>query len=331
MRDSVAVKGGPLQIAPVARGITVIDTGMAGQRELNAVYLVAGEEPTLVETGPGADGPVVLRALERLGMSAGELAHVVVTHIHVDHAGGAGALLDRFPRAKVWVHEIGAPHLEDPTRLVASTARTYGPERMRAFYGATLPVPADRIRSIADGDRIDLGDRMFHVLHTPGHASHHVSLLDDATGAMFTGEAIGSHLPWADCFRPALPPPETDVEIALKSIERMRAAGPSILLTSHYGPVVPVDRAFDRGAERIRAWSETVRRELLGRPTRDPDEIVPVLVDQASAEYETDSGLPFDRGRYDAIGSIRMNVQGLARYWRKRWEREESEPSPQPS
>jgi hypothetical protein len=117
----------------------------------------------------------------------------------------------------------------------------------------------------------------------------------------------------------------------LKSIERMRAAGPSILLTSHYGPVVPVDRAFDRGAERIRAWSETVRRELLGRPTRDPDEIVPVLVDQASAEYETDSGLPFDRGRYDAIGSIRMNVQGLARYWRKRWEREESEPSPQPS
>jgi glyoxylase-like metal-dependent hydrolase (beta-lactamase superfamily II) len=325
------VEGVPLQVAPVASGITVIDTGMAGQRELNAVYLIAAVEPTLIETGPGADGPVVLRALERLGISAGELAHVVVTHIHIDHAGGAGALLDRFPRANVWVHEVGARHLEDPARLVASTSRTYGPERMRAFYGETLPVPADRIRSIADGGRIDLGDRRLHVLHTPGHASHHVSLLDDASDAMFTGEAIGSHLPWAGCFRPALPPPEADVEVALMSIERMRAAGPRILLTSHYGPVAPADQAFDRGAERIRAWSETVRRELTGRPTRDPDEIVPVLVDQARAEYETDSGRPFEMGRYDAIGSIRMNAQGLARYWRKRWEREEGDPSPQPS
>jgi glyoxylase-like metal-dependent hydrolase (beta-lactamase superfamily II) len=331
MRDSVAMETEPLEIASVANGITLIDTGMAGQRELNAVYLIAAAEPALVETGPGADGPVVLRTLERLGISAGDLAHLVVTHIHVDHAGGAGALLDRFPRATVWVHEVGAPHLVDPTRLVASTARTYGPEQMRALYGETLPVPADRIRSIADGDRIGLGDRTLKVLHTPGHASHHVALLDEASGAMFTGEAIGSHLQWADCVRPALPPPEADVEVALTSIDRMRAAGPSILLTSHYGPVAPADRGFDRGAERIRAWSETVRRELSGRPTRDPDEILPVLVDQARAEYESDSGLPFDMGRYDAIGSIRMNAQGLARYWRKRWEREENQPSPQPS
>ncbi len=317
------------EMAPVASGITVIDTGMAGQRELNAVYLVAAGEPALVETGPGADGPVVLRSLERLGVGADDLAHIVVTHIHVDHAGGAGALLARFPRATLWVHEIGAPHLLDPARLVASTARIYGAERMRAFYGETLPVPADRIRPMSGGDRVGLGDRSLQVLHTPGHATHHVSMLDDATGAMFTGESIGSHLPWADSYRPALPPPEVDVEAALDSIHRMALTRPSVLLTSHFGPVVDPDDGFSRAAERIRSWSETVRRELEGRPERDADDVVPLLTDQAREEYERDSGLPFDLSRYDAIGSIRMNTQGLARYWRKRWEREAGE-APRP-
>lgn len=320
----------PLAVTPVADGITLIDTGMAGQRELNAVYLIASDEPALVETGPGADGTVVLEALENLGISPDDLAHVVVTHVHIDHAGGAGALLDRFTRARLWVHEIGAPHLVDPTRLVASTERTYGPERMRVFYGETLPVPAGRIRSVSGGDRIGLGDRSLEVLHTPGHASHHISLLDDSSGAMFTGESIGSYLPWADCFRPALPPPEVDVEAGLASIERMRAMSPRLLLTSHFGSVAPADEGFDAGSRRIRAWSETVRRELDSRPERDPAELVPILTEQARKEYERDSGQPFDPARYDAIGSIGMNAHGLARYWRKRWQRE-GNPAGQPS
>src|SRR4029077_7133097 len=134
----------------------------------------------------------------------------------------AGELLRRFPRATVWVHERGAPHLVDPTRLLASTARTYGEERRRRYYGATLPCPADRLRVVVDGEEIDLGDRRLDVLHTPGHASHHVALHESVGGAMFTGEAVGPPLPWADCYRPALPPPEADVELALGSIRRMR-------------------------------------------------------------------------------------------------------------
>ena len=118
-----------------ADAIRTIDTGMAGQRELNAVYVIGSDEPCLVETGPGADGPVVLAALDALGIGAPELAHIVVTHIHMDHAGGAGALLRRFPNATLWVHERGIPHIVDPTRLIESTARTYGEARMRAFYG----------------------------------------------------------------------------------------------------------------------------------------------------------------------------------------------------
>ena len=265
---------------------------------------------------------MVVRALGELGIGPGELAHVVVTHVHLDHAGGAGALLRRFPRATVWVHEIGLPHLVDPTRLVASTVRTYGEARMMALYGTTLPCAPERLRPVTDGSRIDLGDRAFEVLHTPGHASHHVALLDDATGALFTGEAIGSHLPWADCYRPALPPPEVDVEAALASIRRMSARTPSVLLTSHAGPVDDPEAGFRRSAERILTWSEIVRSELQGRPERGPGDVVGTLREQARREYERDSGLPFDEGRYDAIGSIAMNAAGLARYWRKRWQRE---------
>lgn len=306
----------------VADGVRQIDTGMAGQRQLNAVYLLIGDEPSLVESGPGADAPVVIAALETLGIGDADLAHIVVTHIHVDHAGAAGVLLDRFPRARVWVHERGAPHLVDPSRLIASTARTYGEARMRSFYGETLPCDPDRLSPVADGDRIPLGRRTLDVIHTPGHASHHVALHDAASGAMFTGEAIGSHLPWADCYRPALPPPEADIEAAISSIGRMRERRPTSLLTSHFGRVGDPEEGFERGSARILAWAANVRGRLERSPETSIDDLEEHLLEQAREEYEADSGEPFDRGRYDAIGSIRMNAEGLARYWRKRWERE---------
>jgi glyoxylase-like metal-dependent hydrolase (beta-lactamase superfamily II) len=321
MRNSRSVEA-PSAYPAVADGVRAIDTGMAGQRELNAVYLLEGDEPCLVETGPGADGQVVLAALRTMGIGPSELAHIVVTHIHVDHAGGAGALLEAFPHARVWVHERGATHLVDPTRLIASTSRTYGEARMHAFYGATLPCPPERIVPVSDGDHIPLGTRQLEVVYTPGHASHHVALHDSASGAMFTGEAIGSHLPWADCYRPALPPPEVDVDAAVWSIDRMRARRPTALLTSHFGLVPDPDEGFARGTDRIRAWSDTVQARLERSPGASIDELERELVVQARSEYEADSGKPFDRGRYDAIGSIRMNAEGLARYWRKRWEAE---------
>ena len=140
--------------APVAEGIELLDTGMAGQQQLNAVYLVSGDEPALVEAGPAADSDVIVAALHRRGVGPRDLAHVVVTHIHLDHAGGVGSLLRRFPLADVWVHERGAVHLADPARLMASTARTYGEERMLALFGTTLPVEPGRIRTVGDGDTI---------------------------------------------------------------------------------------------------------------------------------------------------------------------------------
>ena len=317
------------ELQTVADGITAIDTFLGGEPQFNAVYLLSGTEPTLVEAGPAADAAVIGEALDQLGLGPGDLAHIVVTHIHLDHAGGAGVLAERYPAATIWAHERGIAHLADPGRLIASTARTYGEQRMHQLYGTTLPVPADRLRSLADGDRIALGARALDVVHTPGHASHHVALQDSATGVVFTGEAIGSYLPWAECFRPALPPPEVDVELALASIERIRSVGPSALMTSHFGPIADAERGCDRGAERIRRWSDAVRQILRARPETHEDEIVDALQAVAADEFLVDSGRPIDLERYDAIGSIRMNATGLSRYWRKRWEREGLEHAPQ--
>jgi glyoxylase-like metal-dependent hydrolase (beta-lactamase superfamily II) len=266
----------------------------------------------------------VVAGLDALGIGPNDLAHVVVTHIHMDHAGGAGALLQRFPGAMVWVHERGAPHLEDPTRLVASTARTYGAARMRDLFGGMRACEPARIRAVTDGDLIDLGDHRLRVLHTPGHASHHIALIDDAGGAMCTGEAIGSYLPWATAFRPALPPPEVDVELAIASIERIRAVAPSAVLTSHFGPVPSPEHACEVAAERVRTWSETVRTSLVASPDASSEAIVSSLRELAGQEFLDDAGRPLDDelARYDALGSIAMNAGGLARYWRKRWEAE---------
>ncbi|MEX2407325.1 MAG: MBL fold metallo-hydrolase, partial [Actinomycetota bacterium] len=120
-------------------------------------------------------------------MGPGDLAHIVLTHIHLDHAGGAGTLCDRFPNATVWVHELGAPHLAEPDRLVASATRVYGELQMASLFGPVIPVPAQRIRGLSDGDVIRLGDRSLSAAATPGHAKHQVALVDSTSGAVFTG------------------------------------------------------------------------------------------------------------------------------------------------
>jgi glyoxylase-like metal-dependent hydrolase (beta-lactamase superfamily II) len=306
----------------VAPGISMIDTQMAGVRSLNAVYLIAAARPTLVETGPGADLPSLRSGLDALGLDPEGLANIVVTHVHIDHAGAAGALLRAYPRATLWIHERGAPHAIDPSRLVASTTRTYGEDRMRRLFGDVEPCEADRVRALTDGDRIDLGDDGLQVVHAPGHASHHIALHDERSGALFTGEAIGTYLPWADSIRPALPPPEVDVEAALATIARLRDRRPTRLLTSHFGPVDEVDRAFATAAKRIRSWADHVRASLHLDPDAATDTIAEDLRRLARSEFETDASRPFDEALADPLGSIRMNASGLARYFRKQAEAE---------
>jgi glyoxylase-like metal-dependent hydrolase (beta-lactamase superfamily II) len=318
----------------VAPGITAIDTFMAGRERYTAAYLLRDELPTLVETGPTTSVEPVTEALHSLGISPEELANIVVTHIHLDHAGGVGRLSERFPRATVWVHERGAPHLADPSRLVASAARVYGEARLAEWFGPVDPVRQDRLRSIGDGDRIQLRGRDLEVLYTPGHASHHVALVDSATGAVMIGDALGIHVPDLPVLRPATPPPEFDLDLAVDSIERIRSRAGSALLFAHFGPIEDVDRICEMAERRVRGWADVVRETV--RRTDDVEEVVRRLQQESLRDMETgaDATLDLDalEKRLELVSSIRMNATGLIRYWKKRAEAEGAASGvPQPS
>jgi glyoxylase-like metal-dependent hydrolase (beta-lactamase superfamily II) len=317
--DAVGTLVPVAETAEVLPGIVAIDTMMAGRAKVTSAYLIRAVRPALVETGPTKSMDAVVEGLGDLGVSAGDLANIVVTHIHLDHAGGVGRMAEHFPSATIWVHDRGAPHLADPTRLVRSAGRVYGEERLRSLFGPVEPVPADRVRAIDDGTQIHLGDRSIEVLYTPGHASHHVALVDSDTGALFTGDALGIHLPDVGVLRPATPPPDIDVEAGVASIQRIRSRARSVLLFSHYGPVEEVDELCDLASNRLRHWAAVVR-EAMG-PDDDLDRIAQLLTDRTRGEFD---GAPAgaDLDRYDVLADMRSNAAGLVRYWRKREERE---------
>jgi glyoxylase-like metal-dependent hydrolase (beta-lactamase superfamily II) len=303
-------------VSEVARGITAIDTFFGGRRRATAAYLLDADEPAIVETGPATSFEPVVAGLERLGVGRTDLAHVVVTHIHLDHAGGVWRIAERFPNATVWVHERGARHLADPTRLLASVSSIYGAETMASLFGPVESVAAQRIRALGDGDLIELGRRHLETVSTPGHAKHHVALVDSATGAVFTGDALGIHPPDARVLRPATPPPDYDLELAIASIERIRErARGAMLLFSHFGPVEEVDRICDLAVERFRAWTDAVG-EVLER-TEDLNEIVRVLREVARADAETGAEATLDLQAMETLSSIRMNAMGIVGYWSK--------------
>ncbi len=308
------------EVFEVAEGLTAIDTFFARRERYTAAYLLSAAQPTIVETGPSTSEDAVVGGLAHLGIGPGDLAHVVVTHIHLDHAGGVGRIAARFPNASVWVHEVGARHLADPERLVASATRIYGPDRMAELFGPVHPVPADRIRGLADGDTIALGDRSLRAEHTPGHAKHQVALVDSATGAVFTGDALGIHPPDLPTLRPATPPPDYDLELAIDSIERIRRLAGEMVLFAHFGPVREVDRICDLAVERFRRWTEVVGRAM--ERTEDLDEIVAALTEVAREDVQTGSDARLDLERLETLSSIRMNAMGIVRYWKERAQRE---------
>ncbi|MFN8102821.1 MAG: MBL fold metallo-hydrolase, partial [Mycobacterium sp.] len=217
--------------------VFMMDTRMGGYEAITSSYLIRGSRPCLVETGTARSAPIVIEQLDRLGVGPADLATIVVTHIHLDHAGGVGDLAAAFPDAQIVVQERGARHLADPARLVASARRVFG-ETMDRLFGDLLPTAPERIMAIAQKGSVDLGDgRFLSAFHNPGHASHHIGLVDSETGDLYTGDAAGVYVPETKDVRPATPPPDFDLDLTLSSLAAMRAVRPTRLLFSHFGPV----------------------------------------------------------------------------------------------
>lgn len=216
-------------------GIRAIDSRMHGRAGVTAVYCLPAPAPAIIDTAPATSLEVVLAGLDELGID--DLAWIILTHIHLDHAGAAGHLAQRFPRARVVVREEGAAHLVDPSRLWASASRLY--DDMEGLWGSMLPVPADRLDVVgSDGVVADLGDgRVLSAVYTPGHATHHMALVEAASGDVFAGDALGVYLPEMGAVHPATPPPDFNLEAALDSIERLQAQSPARLFPTHFGPL----------------------------------------------------------------------------------------------
>jgi glyoxylase-like metal-dependent hydrolase (beta-lactamase superfamily II) len=300
-----------------AEGIRAIDSMMCGREQVTSCYLVDAEEPALVETGPTTSVEAVRSGLEELGVGPNDLAHIVVTHIHLDHAGGAGSLSPHFPRARVWVHERGAPHLADPTKLMSSAIRVYGEDRLMEMFGPVEPVARDRLQAVAGGDRIELGGRDLEAIYTPGHASHHVALRDSATGVIFVGDAMGVFLPDVGVLRPASPPPEFDLEQAIQSIGLIADREPPAILFSHFGPADQVDELCDLAVSRLRKWTAVVKEALAG--TDDFAEVTAKLRRGTEDELPAPGSEGYEQiqDRYELLSSYEMNAMGLIRYLKK--------------
>jgi glyoxylase-like metal-dependent hydrolase (beta-lactamase superfamily II) len=307
-----AAPGGPgTDITDLGHGVFQIDTRMAGYQGITAGYLIKGDRPCLVETGTAPSAPVVRDALGRLGIGADDLATVVVTHIHLDHAGGAGDIAAMFPAAQIVVHQLGARHLADPSRLMASARLVYG-DALDRLFGVLAPVPADRIVALEDTGTIDLGGgRRLDSHYSPGHAKHHVGLIDSDSGDLYVGDAAGVYIPETGDLRPATPPPDFDLDIALASLRKFATLQPTRLLFSHYGPVTPVAETLDRSAEEIKVWVEQTRQARAAG--LDLDHAVAMVRDRTRDRYAAlgPDADPVTAEKFDRVGGAASNVGGI--------------------
>lgn len=296
---------------PLAGGLVAVDTMTAGMTEVTAGFLIDAPRPTLVECGPALSVQHVVDALRHLGLDAHDLAYLVVSHIHLDHAGGAGDVLQAFPRAKVVVSDVGARHLVDPERLNASSRRVYG-ALMDAVYGDCSPVDADRVLAVSDGEVLDLGGgRRLDLFWTPGHAKHHIAALDSDTGALFVGDSVGVKLPGMDVIRPATPPPDFDLQRAFETLDRYRRLDPSTIYLAHYGAVDPPHAALEEATDRLRAWAETA--EAAWREHDELDHIAETLARRFGDEVRADNAT--DAERVALLSGFESNAMGFRRYF----------------
>jgi glyoxylase-like metal-dependent hydrolase (beta-lactamase superfamily II) len=302
-----------IEIAP---GIRQLDTLLGGMEELTAGFLIDGPMPALVETGSQSSVPAVHAALDALGLGPLDLRWIIVTHIHLDHAGGVGELARDFPNATVVVHERGARHLIDPSRLVDSASRVYGP-LLDSLYGRMTAVPEDRLIAAADGFRVDVGNgRSLLLVDSPGHAKHHHAVLDEHTGTLLVGDAVGVLLPDLGVLRPATPPPDFDLEQAVHSLQRFAELRPEHMVLTHYGPVADAQATLAEAEDMLHGWVEVAERVIEDAADAGIDDVAAALAEAFALDPET---LPEGiREKAEILNGVHSNAAGIVRYLRQR-------------
>jgi glyoxylase-like metal-dependent hydrolase (beta-lactamase superfamily II) len=277
-----------------------------------ASYLVVGPGgPVLIETGPGSTLTTLHKRLAEHGYRPGDIKYVLVSHIHLDHAGAAGWWAQQ--GSQVFVHRVGAPHLIDPSKLLSSAGRIYG-DQMHPLWGETLPAPAKHVTSVSDGDRINIAGLAFKAIDTPGHAyHHHVYLLERVA---FSGDAAGIHIPGPSFVDLPAPPPEFNLELWLQSVDRQCALDVEAIYPTHFGRVDDWREHLSAFRELLQEASAFIRRWLIDGLSRE--EIVDnYLAWQRDRARESRIGAVVFK-RYEVSNPLYMSVDGIMRYWSKR-------------
>ena len=295
-------------------GIHTIDTGFHRPRFDAAYLIVENGRGAFLDCGTSHSVPTLLAALEKVGLHSADIDWLILTHVHLDHAGGAGALLEHLPNARVVVHPRGAPHMIEPARLIAGATAVYGEEEMARSYGTIVPIPAERVDIAHDGHRVDLAGRTFICLDTPGHALHHLCLWDERSRSVFTGDTFGISYRELDTpagifLFPTTSPVQFDPEPLKASVQRLADLSPENLFLTHYGRI---GDARHHAAVLIELIDAMVERALA--LTAAPDRhaaLVAALDDLYVPRAVAHSGLTPDAVR-DTIGmDIELNAQGL--------------------
>jgi glyoxylase-like metal-dependent hydrolase (beta-lactamase superfamily II) len=293
----------------------LIDLEHGGRPEsVAACLLETADGPVVLDPGPSSTLPRLRAGLAQHGYALGDLSALLLTHIHLDHAAACGTIVQENSRLKVHVHELGAPHLVDPSKLITSATRLYG-ERMDALWGEVAPVPTDRVRVLTGGETLRFGDRQLEVAYTPGHAWHHVSYFDPAGGTAFVGDAAGIMSPRLPCVLPVTPPPDFDLEAWLGSIHLIRQWKPMQIVLTHYGPSEHPEEHFEALRSGLLIWAEYARDSLSVTGT-DETRIVWFI---RELEGWLQGRVPAARAKTFLAGAgPEACWHGLARYWRKR-------------
>jgi glyoxylase-like metal-dependent hydrolase (beta-lactamase superfamily II) len=280
--------------------LQLLDLEHLGRERVIGSYLLAGDEPALVDCGPSSCLETLRAGLAGQGLEVGELRHLLLTHIHLDHAGAAGSLVRENPGLVVHVSEVGAPHLVDPSRLERSARRLYGDDFDR-LWGPLVPVPEENVRVV--GDRVlDL-----EVFPTPGHASHHVSYLT-ADGACCTGDAAGVRIPPGSYVAPVAPPPDIDVEAWERTLDAIAERRPERLLLAHFGVAEDPEFHLVELRAALRTWAERAREGSEEEFVTAAEADVRAAADRATAEL------------FEQAGPFWQSYAGLRRYWEKKAE-----------
>ncbi|HET9401494.1 MAG TPA: MBL fold metallo-hydrolase [Candidatus Acidoferrales bacterium] len=301
----------------IAPTTSVLDLHYLGVPEtIGPVLLHSDGQLALIDCGPSSCLPDLKSELATRGLTVRDLNFILLTHIHLDHAGASGTLVCENPSLKVYVHEIGAPHMANPEKLLRSAGRLYG-DAMQTMLGEFLPVPPQNLQILSGGEKLRLAGRDIEVAYTPGHASHHVSYFDQSTGIAYVGDTTGLRLAKHDFIAPVTPPPDIDLEIWRASLDEIRRRKPTRVCLTHYGPYAPVEEHLERSWENLCRWSEKVE-SLLKDDVNEADRPTNF---SAWVAREMSREMPdADVKRYITTSNPVLSWLGLARYWKKKSE-----------